>query len=249
MDEKAFNLNRADRTRKIILRAAVREFSEHGLAGARTDAIAESAKVNKALLYYYFKSKSGLYAAALEEASAAVVERALSVLDPARSAGDRLLRTALNHFDRILTQREFQSLMQQEMVRFHRGGGGSLPLFFQTAFKPLIEKLQRAVTDGIRTGELCDVDSLQVMYSIFGANVFYFLSAPMMQLALPFKPFEPKVLKLRREAAVRFLGVALFTDRAHGARLANRVLANMPMPRPKNVSGRIEEFHSRRKTL
>ena len=66
------------------------------------------------------------------------------------------MRSALNHFDRILTQREFQSLMQQEMVRFQRGDGGSLPLFFRTAFKPLIEKLQRAVTEGIRTGELCD---------------------------------------------------------------------------------------------
>ena len=82
MQSKASNSNRADRTRKNILRAAIREFSEHGLAGARTDAIAESAKVNKALLYYYFKSKSGLYAAALEEASAAVVERALSVRTP-----------------------------------------------------------------------------------------------------------------------------------------------------------------------
>ena len=41
---------RADLTRKAILRAAIREFSEHGLAGARTEAIAESAKVNKALL-------------------------------------------------------------------------------------------------------------------------------------------------------------------------------------------------------
>src|SRR5579863_6395596 len=102
--------DRADQTRTNILRAAITEFSEHGLAGARTDAIAESAKVNKALLYYYFKSKSGLYAAALEEASAAVVERALSVLDPTRSAGDRLLRTALNHFDRLLTQHDFQSL-------------------------------------------------------------------------------------------------------------------------------------------
>src|SRR6204780_180956 len=128
MDAKVSSSNRrADRTRKTILRAAIREFSVHGLAGARTDAIAESAKVNKALLYYYFKSKSGLYSAALEEASAAVVERALSVLDPARSAGDRLLRTALNHFDRILTQPDFQRLMQQEMVRLRRGQSESVP--------------------------------------------------------------------------------------------------------------------------
>ena len=84
---------RADRTRKAILRAAIREFSAHGLAGARTDAIAESAKVNKALIYYYFKSKRGLYAAALEEVSAAAVERAMAVFEPGRSAGARVLRT------------------------------------------------------------------------------------------------------------------------------------------------------------
>ncbi len=69
MNSQGSNTNRADRTRKLILRAAIREFSAHGLAGARTDAIAESAKVNKALLYYYFKSKKGLYAAAIDEVS------------------------------------------------------------------------------------------------------------------------------------------------------------------------------------
>ena len=36
------------------------------MAGARTDAD-KSAKVNKALLYYYYKSKEGLYSAALLE--------------------------------------------------------------------------------------------------------------------------------------------------------------------------------------
>jgi TetR/AcrR family transcriptional regulator len=240
---------RADRTRARILRAAVREFSVHGLSGARTDAIAESAKVNKALLYYYFKSKQGLYAAAVEEVSGKVLENALAALDPAFSAGERLLRSALNHFDRILTQREFQSLMQQEMVRFRRTDGGSAPIIFRTTFKPLIVKVREAVDEGIRTGELCEMDPLQVMYSIFGANVFYFLSAPMIQMALPFEPFAPNALKLRRKAAVQFLGKALFTDRTHGARLANRILADMPMPRAKNIQARIEKFYNRRKDL
>src|SRR5487761_1124285 len=180
---------RADRTRKTILRAAIREFSTHGLAGARTDAIAESAKVNKALLYYYFKSKSGLYAAALEEASATVVENALAAIAPVRSAGESLLRLALNHFDRILTQREFQSLMQQEMVRYQRGESESMPLLVKTAFRPLLEKMQEAVREGIQTGELCEMDWLQVVYSMLGANVFYFLSEPMMRLELPFNLF------------------------------------------------------------
>jgi TetR/AcrR family transcriptional regulator len=240
---------RADRTREKILRAARREFSTHGLSGARTDAIARAAGVNKALLYYYFKGKQGLYAAAVEEVSAAVVKNALAALDPAYSAGERLLRSALNHFDRILTQREFQSLMQQEMVRFRQGDGGSLPHFFRSAFKPLVDKVQEAVTEGIRTGELCKVDPLQIMYSIFGANIFYFLSAPLMRLALPFDPFDRRALEQRRRAAVRFLGMALFTDRAHGAKLANRVLAAMPMPAVKSDRWRMASLPARRKSL
>jgi len=240
---------RADQTQKRILRAAVQEFSTHGLSGARTDRIAESAKVNKALLYYYFKSKQGLYAAAVEGVAARVVENALAEFDPKYSAGEKLLRSALNHFDRILTQREFQSLMQQEMIRFRSGKSGSIPVLFRTAFGPLIGKMREAVEDGIRTGELCRVDWLQVVYSIFGANVFYFLSAPMMEMALPFEPFSPKALKLRRKVAVHFLGTALFTDRAVGVKLAERILRDMPMPRVTNVQARIENFHARRKTL
>src|SRR5580704_13272052 len=126
--------DRAEQTRKAILDAAIAEVSAHGLSGARTDAIAESAGANKALLYYYFKSKKGLYEAALEEVSGTVAGDALAALDPRYSAGERLLRTALNHFDRILSQGEFQSLMQQEMVRFRRGEGGSMPVMYQTAF-------------------------------------------------------------------------------------------------------------------
>ncbi|MFY9939999.1 MAG: TetR/AcrR family transcriptional regulator [Silvibacterium sp.] len=223
--------DRADQTRKNILRAAIREFSAHGLAGARTDAIAVSAKVNKALLYYYFKSKHGLYAAAFEEIASSVVERTLAALDPEYSAGERLVRAALDHFDRILTQHEFQSLLQQEMVRFRRGQTGDVSLLIKKVFKPLLAKFEEAIREGISTGEICEFDWLQVMYSILGANVFYFLSAPMMQLALPFQAFDAAALEDRRRAVAQFLGKALFVDRTRGARIAKRVLADMPMPK------------------
>jgi TetR/AcrR family transcriptional regulator len=226
---------RADQTRKTILRAAIREFSTHGLAGARTDAIAESAKVNKALLYYYFKSKHGLYAAAIEEITKVVAESTLAALDSKHSAGERLLRTALSHFDRILTQRDFQSLMQQEMVRMRRGESEVLPSIVENVFKPMLGKLKEAVHEGIETGELCRVDWLQVVYSALGANVFYFLSAPMMRLLLPSDPLAPAAIEARRKAAVQYLGNALFVDRAHGARLVKRVLADMPMPKASHV--------------
>ena len=57
---------RPEESRAAILQAAVREFSREGVAGARTDAIARAAGVNKALLYYYYKDKETLYGAVLD---------------------------------------------------------------------------------------------------------------------------------------------------------------------------------------
>ncbi|HEU5341806.1 TetR/AcrR family transcriptional regulator [Edaphobacter sp.] len=227
--------DRSDLTRQKILAAAIREFSTHGLAGARTDAIAEAAKVNKALLYYYFKSKNSLYTAALEAVAGKIVQSAFAALDIKASAGELLLRAALNHFDRLLTQHEFQNLMQQEMVRFKQGKSQSIPVLARTVFTPMLERMKNLVKEGVRSGELLPVDWLQVLYSAFGANVFYFLSAPMVSLSLSVDPLTPANIAVRRKSVIEFLGNALFTDRAHGAGLAHRVLADMPMPKIKTL--------------
>src|ERR1700681_799586 len=53
-------------TARRIVATAEHIFAEQGLAGARMDEIARVAKVNKALLYYYFRSKEELYRFVLE---------------------------------------------------------------------------------------------------------------------------------------------------------------------------------------
>jgi AcrR family transcriptional regulator len=57
----------AARTRADILAVARAEFVEHGLSGARVDAIAERTRTTKRMIYYYFGSKEGLYSAVLEQ--------------------------------------------------------------------------------------------------------------------------------------------------------------------------------------
>ena len=54
-----------DRTRERILDAALKEFSAHGFAGARVDAIARRARINKRMLYHYFGDKEALFRAVL----------------------------------------------------------------------------------------------------------------------------------------------------------------------------------------
>ncbi|MEY7973397.1 TetR family transcriptional regulator [Saccharomonospora xinjiangensis] len=54
-----------ERTRKLLLDAAVEEFSAKGFAGARIDRIAAGAAVNKERIYQYFGNKEALFDAAL----------------------------------------------------------------------------------------------------------------------------------------------------------------------------------------
>src|SRR5580693_9931430 len=87
--------DRAAETRSRILDAALTEFAANGLAGARTEAIASAAGVNKALLYYYFDSKEKLYVAALEMIAIRVRDTSMAVFLRDCSPGERVLRSAL----------------------------------------------------------------------------------------------------------------------------------------------------------
>jgi TetR/AcrR family transcriptional regulator len=89
---------------------------------------------------------------------------------------------------------------------------------------------QSLVREGIASGELIEADWFQFPLVALGANVFYFLAAPIWGSIMPFDPFSPAVIAERRFALVRFLGQALFLDRQHGARLAEQILADTPMP-------------------
>ena len=157
------NADRSDQTRARILAAAIREFSTDGLAGARTERIAEAAGVNKALLYYYFTSKQTLYNAAFESVANRVVASSMAAMDANSSAGERLVQFALNHFDRIHSNRAFQSLMQQEMIRLHRGEENALPVLVERVFRPMMNRVRQVYAEGCASGELIRVDEGRCM--------------------------------------------------------------------------------------
>lgn len=88
-------------TRAAILQAALEEFSEVGLSGARVDRIAERAGVSKPMIYDYFGDKHSVYAAALREAYVQIrrgeMELELDTLEP-EDAIRSLMHFTMNHF-------------------------------------------------------------------------------------------------------------------------------------------------------
>jgi TetR/AcrR family transcriptional regulator len=221
---------RSAETRQRILDAAAREFAANGLAGGRTEAIAAAAGVNKALLYYYFASKDALYQAALEDIAARVRDTTMSMLMKNASPGERIVRAALSHFDRILSQQVFQSLMQQEMIRLHKGESAVMPVIVKKVFEPVMILYRAMVREGIASGELIDTDWMQIHLSSLGGNVLYFLSAPVWRIVFGEEPMTREALVVRRKAIVDFLGQSIFRDRQYGAEVARRVYDDSPMP-------------------
>jgi AcrR family transcriptional regulator len=60
-NKRQLSIRNPERTRELILSAALKEFSQNGFAGARVDVVARRARVNKRMLYHYFTDKRGLF--------------------------------------------------------------------------------------------------------------------------------------------------------------------------------------------
>src|SRR2546423_235419 len=101
--------------RARLFNAAVREFAIHGLAGARTDAIAKAAGVNIALLFYYYSNKERLYAAVMEEVFAQWSQALRKPLGATGSPGQRILTYVETFYDFVAASVWRPRLVQQEL--------------------------------------------------------------------------------------------------------------------------------------
>jgi|SRR5882724_10962631 len=203
---------RPEESRAAILKAAIAEFSREGVAGARTDAIARSAKVNKALLYYYFKDKDSLHGAVLDEVFGGlsqVVGEALSRDLPPR---EKLLAYAGAHFDYIARHPLYPRIAQSEMMSASKGRSGSLERIATHYFRPIFLRVAEVLKAGMASGDFRRVDPLQFIPSMIAVIVFYFTSAPIMKIMTGTDPLTPERIAQRRAAVLELISTALFRE-------------------------------------
>jgi TetR/AcrR family transcriptional regulator len=199
---------RSAETRAAILAAAGRIFAKSGLAGARTDAIAAAAGVNKALLYYYFKSKESLYEAVIEDHFCEFNRQALEVLTVSGPARDILLRYVSLHFDFISARHRYASFHQQLMM----AGGKLTERLVNKYFKPRSAAFLKLLERGMRDGEFRRADRFHTAMSVVSLIVFYFSAAPVLQLMGHADAYSARNLKRRKQEVLAFIRHGLFMD-------------------------------------
>jgi TetR/AcrR family transcriptional regulator len=170
-----------ERIMAAIRAAAIAEFSQKGLKGTSTQAIAQRAGLTKPQLHYYIRGKEELY----EELLTSVVADWKGMFDagstdPAKVLGDYIRSKIHLAFDKP----EISRIFTREVL----DGGRNLDKFWPDSRERTLEKV--AVINGwIARGLMKPMDAHTLLMSIWAMTQFYADSALQVQQLL--KPGEP----------------------------------------------------------
>lgn len=174
-DESPRSTPRQNRERVMaaIHAAAIAEFSENGLKGTSTQAIAERAGLTKPQLHYYIRGKEDLY----EELLMSVVADWRGMFDPGSSDPGKVLgdyiRSKINlAFDKP----EVSRIFTREVL----DGGRNLERFWPEARERTREKVA-AINGWIAKGLMQPVDAHALLMAIWAMTQFYADSALQVQ--------------------------------------------------------------------
>ena len=161
-------------SRTAVLRAAEREFAAHGFAGTGVDAIARRAGVNKAMIYYHFDSKLGLYREMLRDGFRALLAEARSILNEPRAPIDQLEA----YVAALLRAGGRRPHLIPIMLREVAAGGRQLDPETLRLLTGMFQVVRQIVEEGRRRGGFRELDPLMTHLVIMGAAMLYMANEP-----------------------------------------------------------------------
>ncbi|MBS1818020.1 MAG: TetR/AcrR family transcriptional regulator [Acidobacteria bacterium] len=196
-----------------ILDAAALEFAARGYAGARVDHIARRGRVNKAMLYYHFGSKQGLYRALLRRTFGAIAADLQAIasgpLDPA-SRLDAAVSAFVRHIE---THAHFPSIMLREVAE----GGTHLDADTMAAVAAVPQAFAAILKPGVEDGVFDGVHPLSAYFITIAPIVMFVASAPLRAQAAQ-RRISPTVVGRRISTDAFMADVKRALQRAFAAR-------------------------------
>jgi len=170
--KKATEINATEK----ILSSARQEFAEYGLAGARVDRIASKAGVNKAMIYYYFRSKENLYQTIISQQLSKIKTLAEEIITAEVTPESLCLKLAEFYNSLFENQENLIPILLREVA----SGGERIRTILKQiiAEKRLDTKVKEVIDIGKKRGLFREVDTKQAIISFMGMNLFYLIMAP-----------------------------------------------------------------------
>src|SRR5258707_9072673 len=197
MARQRANLRDLNRTREKILAAALAEFSAKVFAGARVDAIARRARVNKRMLYYCFGAKQELYREILRRK---IAERAGFI----ESTPDHFAGALAHIYLSGGTDIDFIRLMEWEAIE-----SGGRKCIAEDERRALFEKAVARLRVLQRRGSIPrGVNLTHLFISMLSLALFPLVMPQIIRLIHGMEPIDPRFMRQRADF-LRWLGERL----------------------------------------
>ncbi len=189
-------------SKEKILEAAREEFAEYGFSGARVDRIAEKAKINKAMLFYYFSSKENLYKSVLKEAAEKLMSQIKSIVTPelkARTFLEKMPEIYIRYFSR---NREIVKILGRELMNEDNYYKLIITELLENEERKTPHLIKKLIDRWINNGEIVETDQFNLLMNIISLSVFSFMGKQIAEAVLGIKVKEDKAFFDKRIKSV-----------------------------------------------
>lgn len=160
-------------SRSAILSAAATEFARRGYAGANIDRIARAARLNKAMIYYHFRSKAALYREILRDMFDAVLTRVRDVV-ASDAAPDAKIRAFV---DAIAVEGQARPHFPAIWLREIAEGGEHVDAATLGYARDVLVALGRIIEEGRRQGRFQRANPMLLQAGIIAPVMFFLATA------------------------------------------------------------------------
>lgn len=165
-----------------IQEAALKEFAAYGLSGARMERIASAAKVNKAMIFYYFNSKENLHQVILSEVFSSVFPRMSALLTSQPGAEAFLEQAPPIYMDIFLKYPDFVKMIAMELLQNPKNVASYIQKLFEGKREgPGPWLLANMIRQWSERGEIAEPDPVQFMLNIVSLSLLAFLGKPFVE--------------------------------------------------------------------
>jgi AcrR family transcriptional regulator len=192
-------------TEEKILEAAKKVFHRKGFEGARMQEIADEAKINKALLHYYFRSKENLFEAVFKDAFYKLMGRAKTVLFSDKPLKEKI-QEFLSHYLDVLSENSY-------IPWFILNGMYERPdvlkaIFEKAEISPL--QLMEQLRTQIQNEYGLTVNPFHIWLNVLSLSIFPVIAKPLIRelFQLPEEAYQ-QILEQRKTEVPNFITNAL----------------------------------------
>ncbi len=174
-------------SRERVIQAACTEFAARGFDGAKVDRIARRAGLNKAMIYYHFKSKRALYLELVRSMLASMVARVSPIADADLPPLEKLDAFTAALVQAGLERPDLPPIMLREIAE---GGRHVEPETLKPMFR-ILGVMSRIIGEGTSRGQFRPVDPLLIHLTTIWPVMVYLSSRPLQQKVAALARVDP----------------------------------------------------------